>query len=96
MKTSKRQFLALATSVAASLFPLGPGFAKRSDIGTPRILLGPMLGAPEVDAIRVWCRLSGPFEAALVLGEKPDLADGSVVARQVAGPEKDYSVHLIA
>lgn len=39
--------------------------AARSETGTPRVMEGPMVGVAAPDAVTVWVRLSGEYEAVL-------------------------------
>lgn len=84
----RRTLLSLSLAAAAPRMAT----AARSDFGTPRLLQGPMAGASGHDRLRVWCRLSGAYRSALVLGVRPDLAGARVVSELTAAAEDDFTV----
>ena len=91
----RRRFLATSGSVIAML-AAGRGIAQTEPSGYPRIINGPMLGVPESDAITVWVRPSGAFEARLEVSETEDFARITASATQMALAESDYCVTLRA
>lgn len=60
MPITRRRFL--AAGLLASAFPAYP---RRGNTGTPRLMQGPMLGAPEADRLRFWLRGSEALDAAV-------------------------------
>jgi alkaline phosphatase D len=53
-----------------SLVLVGSGaFAQEPILGTPRILVGPMLGAVNTDSARIWMRVSGPYRVQVHVAE---------------------------
>lgn len=66
MKNSRRTFLATATAAAAAgVVPL-PVWAETNPQGSPRVMLGPMVGAVTHDSVPIWVQLSGDYFDALV------------------------------
>jgi len=66
MKTCPARLLLLAWVLAAALPPTPVGaVSKPSERGYPRLLQGPMLGAPGPDRMNIWVRLSGPDEVQI-------------------------------
>lgn len=90
------------TSLASSLAPLALIFAAPLGAqtpppgpkGTPRVMLGPMLGAVRPDGARIWAQVSGPYEVQVVHGDEPELRDARRSAAVLALAEDDYCVQL--
>ena len=66
---TKRALLKTAAA-GAVLLPELQALAQ-SSTGTPRLLLGPMLGAPTPNAIELWAMTSGPFEVVVEFADNP-------------------------
>lgn len=64
MKNSRRTFIAGAA--AAGAISQLPAWAEPNPEGTPRLMLGPMVGAVTPNSIPVWMQLSGDYFDALV------------------------------
>ncbi|MBT2188318.1 alkaline phosphatase D family protein [Sphingobium nicotianae] len=75
MRNSRRTFLATATAAAFTPLPL---WAETNPEGTPRLLLGPMVGAVSQTSVPIWMQLSGDYFDAVV----------EYTADPVAGPWK--------
>ncbi|MBT3480225.1 MAG: hypothetical protein HN457_02175 [Opitutales bacterium] len=90
MKTDslKKAFglLALFTSVPLCLI------ADRNDVGEPRVLQGPMVGAVEPETIRIWARVTGEHEVAVEYGTDPFLINSRQSRSMVAKVEDDFTV----
>lgn len=85
----------LAGSAAGGLW----GLAARSwakAIGYPRLLQGPMVGAPGPDRITVWGRTTGSFDVQLEYATDRDFRDATLTSPVRAGPETDFCVKLTA
>lgn len=68
--------------------------AAKSEIGSPRLMQGPMVGAVTTSEIPVWVRTSGPFDCWLEYAET-DAHDVRVKTEKVtATKENDYCVVL--
>lgn len=63
MKNSRRTFLAVAT---AAMVPPFPAWAEVNPEGSPRVMLGPMVGAVTPNSVPIWVQLSGDYFDALV------------------------------
>lgn len=66
MEKSRRDFLATATAAAAGAVMPFPVTAEPNPDGTPRLMLGPMLGAVTQTSVPVWMQLSGDYFDAVV------------------------------
>ncbi len=67
MEKSRREFLAGATvAAAAGMAVPQPVWAEPNPEGSPRVLLGPMVGAVTQTSIPIWMQLSGDYFDALV------------------------------
>ncbi|MBO9499189.1 MAG: alkaline phosphatase D family protein [Novosphingobium sp.] len=64
MKNTRRNFLAAATA-AAVVTPL-PAWGESNPDGTPRLMLGPMVGAVTQTSVPIWMQLSGDYFDAVV------------------------------
>lgn len=64
MKNSRRSFVVGA--VAASAFTPLPSWGEPNPEGTPRLMLGPMVGAVTQTSVPIWMQLSGDYFDALV------------------------------
>src|SRR5689334_7255542 len=76
MKNSRRTFIAGAA--AAGAFAPLPAWGEPNPEGTPRLMLGPMIGAVTQTSVPIWMQLSGDYFDALV----------EYTADPVAGPWK--------
>ena len=65
----------LMLSALASATALNPAASAPNPEGKPRIMLGPMLGAIEQDAARIWLRLSGDYFDAIIQYRRAGTAD---------------------
>lgn len=63
MKDTRRSFLAATAAAAITPFPV---WAEPNPEGSPRVMLGPMLGAVTQTSVPVWVQLSGDYFDALV------------------------------
>jgi alkaline phosphatase D len=95
MAMRRRRFMAAS---GASLAALGAarGWAATPVLGYPRIINGPMLCAPEENAIRVWVRVNGAFEARLEVSETADFDRPVSHAAQFAREAHDFCLVLRA
>ena len=66
--------------------------ADRNDVGEPRVLQGPMVGAVESDMIRIWARVTGEHEVVVEYGIDPFLSDFRRSRSVVAKAEDDFTV----
>lgn len=66
MQNSRRTFLATATAAAAGAVAPLPVWAEANPEGSPRVMLGPMVGAVTQSSVPVWMQLSGDYFDALV------------------------------
>jgi alkaline phosphatase D len=66
MEKSRRDFLATTTAAAAGAVLPFPAWAEPNPDGTPRLMLGPMLGAVTQTSVPVWMQLSGDYFDAVV------------------------------
>ncbi len=66
MEKSRREFLAGATVAAAAGITTPAVRAEPNPEGSPRVLLGPMVGAVTQTSIPIWMQLSGDYFDALV------------------------------
>lgn len=66
MDDSRRAFLATASVTAASIVTPRPLWAETNPDGSPRVMLGPMVGAVTTDSVPIWMQLSGDYFDALV------------------------------
>jgi alkaline phosphatase D len=91
MSTHGRTLLQAAGAFAASL-PLAPqAWAPR---GYPRVLQGPMVGAPTAESIAVWARMSGPFDVTLELATDRDFTNVRQSPPVRAEEASDYGITL--
>ncbi len=67
-----------------------PAQAARSDIGYPRLMQGPMVGAVAPDSIALWVRASGDFDVWVEYGETPDFTGARTTDKQRAQKANDY------
>ncbi len=63
MKNSRRAFLASVTAVAVTPFP---AWGEPNPEGSPRVMLGPMVGAVTQTSVPIWVQLSGDYFEVLV------------------------------
>lgn len=63
MKNSRRTFLAAASAAAITPFRV---WAETNPEGSPRVMVGPMVGAVTPDSVPIWVQLSGDYFDALV------------------------------
>lgn len=93
MKIEKRHFLK-SLALAGAALPLLPLSVRqalaRSEIGYPRLMEGPMIGAVGPDSARLWMRASGRFPVKVYYGRSPELADARVTESVDASPDNDY------
>jgi alkaline phosphatase D len=85
----RRSLLQRAAWFAATL-PFAPQ-AWAQTLGYPRTLQGPMVGAPTSNAIRVWSRVSGPFDVVLEVSPARDFADIRASAPVRASQSNDFT-----
>ena len=71
-----------------------PSHAAKSEIGSPRLMQGPMVGAVSPSEIAVWVRTSGPFECWLEFGEIEALSERRATEKIMASKDSDYCVTL--
>ncbi|MBA3939960.1 MAG: hypothetical protein C0520_01990 [Sphingopyxis sp.] len=64
MQNSRRNFLAAAAAAGAATSL--PAWGETNPEGTPRLMLGPMVGAVTQDSVPIWMQLSGDYFDALV------------------------------
>ncbi|WP_423604939.1 alkaline phosphatase D family protein [Sphingomonas sp. MS122] len=64
MKNSRRSFL--ASAAAAGVATQFPAWAEPNPDGTPRLMLGPMVGAVTQTSVPIWMQLSGDYFDAVV------------------------------
>lgn len=96
MTFDRRRFL--SASAAAGLLPLLPAGARadRNPLGKPRVMLGPMIGAVQPDAARLWLRMSGDyFDSTIEYSEDPRAGKWRQTAPFRARPEDDLVVKPI-
>ncbi|MBK9386974.1 MAG: alkaline phosphatase D family protein [Planctomycetes bacterium] len=77
-----------------SAAPLGAQTPPSAPQGTPRVMLGPMLGAVRPEGARIWAQVSGAYEVRVVHGDEPELRDARRSAAVLARGEDDYCVQL--
>lgn len=80
---------ALAAILAIAL----PAFSQ-SEIGTPRLMQGPMVGAVTDDSISIWIRVSGPYRCQLEVDRRPDFASPILSEPVHTKKENDYCATL--
>lgn len=89
---SKRTLVAgAAGAVGAMLAPELRALAQSSS-GYPRLLLGPMLGAPRADGLPIWAMASGPHAVAVEYADNPGLDDARRTAPVTAAAADAYIV----
>lgn len=93
MKLARRHFLKV-TALAGAALPLQPLWMRdalgQSEVGYPRLIGGPMVGAVSPDSARLWMRATGRFPVAVRYGRKADLSDARTSAAVDAVPSNDY------
>lgn len=75
--------------VMAGLLPLGAAEGQ-----SPRIMQGPMIGAVESDAVRLWARVTGPFEVRAELSEDPEFSRVVGSGVMTASKDDDYCLEI--
>lgn len=75
----------------AALLEPAAAHAARSDIGYPRMMQGPMLGAVTETTIGVWVRLSGPYECAVQYAQDESLENAAMTDPVTTSKERDYT-----
>ncbi len=93
MKTCGVRLWLFALVLAAALPPVSVRAAsKPSARGYPRLLQGPMLGAPGADRMNIWVRLSGPDEVQIEYA--PESSPSNLRRTPVSRAKKvdDYTV----
>jgi alkaline phosphatase D len=91
MKNSRRTFLAgaAAAGVAAPL----PAWAEPNPEGSPRLMLGPMVGAVTQNSAPIWMQLSGGyFDAVVEYTTDPAAGPWRRTPAQRARKEDDYTL----
>lgn len=89
MSLTRRRFLA-----AGLLAPAFHAWGRLSEKGKPRLMEGPMLGAPEADRLRFWVRGSEALQAGVELASDADFK--TIVGRASAAltAAEDYTAVL--
>ncbi len=64
----------------------------RSEIGTPRVINGPMIGYVTPELITVWARVTGPYPFSVRFSEYPDMRAARETAVEVPGMKRDFAV----
>lgn len=91
----RRQFIA-ASSLTIAALGASRGWADTPALGYPRIMNGPMLCAPEEQAITVWVRTSGSYAVKLEISESPDFSRTLSAVAETAQADCDFCVVLRA
>jgi alkaline phosphatase D len=92
MKNSRRTFLAAATAAVVAPFPV---WAETNPEGSPRVMVGPMVGAITPTSVPIWVQLSGDYFDALVEYTTDPLAgDWQRTPPQRARAEDNYTLVL--
>ena len=69
--------------------------ATRSEIGYPRVMQGPMVGAVTDHDSRIWVRLSGKYPVTVEYGADFQLASFKATEPVVASKANDYTVVIV-
>lgn len=89
----KSLFTAFLTLVI--LFPVASrSFAEANNLGSPRFMQGPMIGAVTPDGVTIWLRASGPFDCQIEFSEDPALKDATLTSPEGARKADDYTVRV--
>lgn len=93
----RRTLLAMFT-LPAILLGLAhcPAAHAADEVGYPRLMQGPMLGAVTQSDALIWARTSGPFECWIEYATMPDFSDARETEHQTAAKENDYCLFLKA
>lgn len=91
-----RRKLIKAVGATAVAIASNRASAARSQVGYPRVMNGPMVGAPSPKTITIWVRVSGPYDVVLEVSSEDDpsaiVYSESVRARH----ENDFCVCVTA
>lgn len=98
MKLSSEKFPTVGNSTIIALwwilFIATFTHAARNEIGSPRVINGPMVGWVSPTEITVWARITGEYAFSLQYGTDPELSVSQQSDSILAKPENDFSVHL--
>lgn len=81
------RLIGLLAGISICLWSLA---SEAADVGYPRLMQGPMVGAVTGTEALVWGRASGPFECWLAFSTSPDMSDARETARLRAERSNDY------
>jgi alkaline phosphatase D len=68
--------------------------AEASNLGSPRFMQGPMIGAVTSSDALIWLRASGPFDCQIEYSEDPALKEATVTPPEGARKADDYTVRV--
>ena len=90
---TKRALLKSAAA-GAVLLPELQALAQ-SDTGSPRLLLGPMLGPPTDKSITLWAMVSGPYQVVVEFADNPLLQNPQRTTPVKASAEESFIVRPV-
>ncbi|MGI6454370.1 MAG: alkaline phosphatase D family protein [bacterium] len=79
--------------LVSCLLPESDSFAA-SNIGTPRIMQGPMIGYVTPHEITIWARINGSFPFYVEYDEHPDFSNARKTEPITASRDEDYTVRV--
>lgn len=82
----------LVTTALIALLILCSARADRSESGAPRLMEGPMAGAPLEGELRVWARISGPYAFSIRYADNPQMEGARESSVERASEAGDYCV----
>ncbi|MEM8696449.1 MAG: alkaline phosphatase D family protein [Pseudomonadota bacterium] len=89
---SRRTFVSGAAATAAALAAFCADAFGRSDYGTPRLLLGPMIGDTGPDHATIWMMAASTTPIVVEYSERPDMADARRAEVPAPAGDNDYIV----
>ena len=82
----------LGATIGLLFFASVTGAATRSEVGYPRVMQGPMVGAVSAHDARIWVRLSGEHPVVVEYGADFRLTSFQTTEPVVAATANDYTV----
>jgi len=82
----------LGATIGLLFFAPVAGAATRSEVGYPRVMQGPMVGAVSAHDARIWVRLSGEYPVVVEYGADFRLTSFQTTEPVVAAKANDYTV----